>query len=196
MKPRVFVGSSVESLKIAEAILYNLEYTAQVTPWSQGIFKLSKSALNSLTTELKNFDFGIFVLSPDDILQIRNEQFSVARDNVIFELGLFIGKLGAERCFIVVPRDCEDLHLPTDLTGFTPATYDAKRDDNNWKAALSFACIEIKESIERLGRFETSQSLNEKPQNVNQTNKYPIQAINTKINSIIDQQIEPVNNFV
>ncbi len=196
MKPRVFVGSSVESLKIAEAILYNLEFVAQVTTWSQGIFKLSKSALNSLTTELKNFDFGIFVLSPDDVLQIRDEKFSVARDNVIFELGLFIGKLGAERCFIVVPRDCEELHLPTDLTGFAPATYEANRDDNNWKAALNYACIDIKESIEKLGRFENSQPLTEEFQKITKAKESKTFVENVNVIGILDQSLTEPNGFV
>ncbi len=150
-KPRLFVGSSVESLEIAEAILYNLEYVAEVTPWSAGIFSPSTTALDSLITALETFDFAVFVFSPDDVLQIRNQQVSVARDNVIFELGLFVGRLGKRRCFIVVPRNDPDLHLPTDLVGFTPGTYEPDRSDQNWRAALTFACVDVKAVIKELG---------------------------------------------
>ena len=150
-KPRIFIGSSVESLEIAEAILYNLEYVAEVTPWSAGIFSPSRTALDSLITGLATFDFAVFVFSPDDVSRIRRQQVSVARDNVIFELGLFIGRLGKRRCFIVVPRNDPDLHLPTDLIGFTPGTYEPGRSDQNWRAALTFACIDIKVIIKELG---------------------------------------------
>ncbi len=158
MKPKVFIGSSADSIKIAEAILYNLEFVAEVTPWSQGIFTISDTSLESLLSMIPTFDFGIFVFSPDDILIIHGESKQIPRDNVIFELGLFIGSLGKERCFIVAPRDVSSLRLPTDLLGFTPATYESNRSDENWKAALTYACIDIKESIKRLGKRKDSVS--------------------------------------
>lgn len=159
MKPRVFIASSSESIEIAEATLYNLEFVAEVTPWSQGIFNISKTSLESLLSAIPTFDFGIFVFSPDDIIQIKGETKKVPRDNVIFELGLFIGYLGKERCFIVTPRDIESLHLPTDLLGYQPTTYDSKRSDKNWKAALTYACIDIKDAIKKLGKRKDSISI-------------------------------------
>lgn len=160
MKPRVFIGSSTESIEIAEALLCNLEYVAEVTPWSQGLFKLSETALDSLLKVLPTFDFGVFVFSPDDAVLLRNQNVTVARDNVVFELGLFIGRLGKERCFIVTPRGQEDMHLPTDLTGFTPGTYDANRSDNDWPAALTSASYDIKELIKKRGLHPNRQNFN------------------------------------
>ena len=48
MKPAVFIGSSVESLKIAYAIQEELTHNAEITLWSQGIFKLSNTTLDDL----------------------------------------------------------------------------------------------------------------------------------------------------
>jgi Predicted nucleotide-binding protein containing TIR-like domain len=151
MKPSMFVGSSRESLQIAYTIQENLEHAVEVTVWPQGIFRLSDSTLDSLIETLDRFDFGVFVLSADDIALIREEKHSVTRDNVVFELGLFIGRLGKKRNFLVMPRGSNDFRLPTDLLGMTPATFDPNRKDGNLAAALGPACNKIASEVRRLG---------------------------------------------
>src|SRR5574341_1777769 len=151
MKPKVFVGSSTESLEIAYALQENLEHDAEVTVWNQRIFDLSRTALYTLVDSLDNFDFGAFVLGPDDEAKIRGKEHQVPRDNVVLELGLLIGKLGKERAFLVVPVGQEDLHLPTDLLGLTPATFSPDREDKNINAALGPACNKIRKSMQKLG---------------------------------------------
>lgn len=153
MKPKIFIGSSVESLDIAYALQENLEHDAEITVWTQGIFDLSRYTLDVLIDALDSFDFGIFVLAPDDITKIRKEEYQTVRDNVIFELGLFIGKLSKERNFLVIPRDQEDFHLPTDLLGLTPATFEPNREDKNLNAALGPACHKIKKAIQKQGEI-------------------------------------------
>ncbi len=51
-KPRIFVGSSGESIEVAEAIQYNLDYLGEVTSWSAGFFDLSATALDTLLASL------------------------------------------------------------------------------------------------------------------------------------------------
>lgn len=120
-KPRLFIGSASENLDVAYAIQEVLEHDAEVTVWTQGIFDLSKYTLDALTETLDTVDFGLFALSPTDVVTMRDETKRAARDNVIFELGMFIGRLGKERAFLFIPRGAEELHLPTDLLGITPA---------------------------------------------------------------------------
>lgn len=154
IKPRAFVGSSVENLAIAYELQENLEYDAEITVWSQGLFAPSTYTLDALVDALANFDFAIFVFAPDDIVKIRNKEYQSIRDNVVFELGLFVGKLGKDRCFMVTPRGAEDFHLPTDLSGLTPATFDPNRQDKNLNAALGPACNKIRKVIQNLGIFQ------------------------------------------
>src|SRR4051794_840743 len=113
MKPRMFIASSSEHLDLAYAAQEGLEHDVEVTVWTQGMFSLSKTTMASLIDELDESDFGLFILAPDDVTAIRSTSKQTVRDNVIFELGLFIGRLGSDRCFLVVPRGVEDLHLPT-----------------------------------------------------------------------------------
>lgn len=151
MKPRVFVGSSVEGISVAYAIQQNLEHHAEVTVWDQGVFNLSKTALESLAQVLDRSDFGVFVFTPDDEVRMRGEENRIVRDNVIFELGLFVGRLGKERSYILLPRDGEDFHLPTDLVGMNPGTYETDRTDGSFRAATGPVCHDVHQMIKKLG---------------------------------------------
>jgi Predicted nucleotide-binding protein containing TIR-like domain len=79
----------------------------------------------------------------------REKSVNSPRDNVIFELGFFMGSLGRERTFMVYCRD-EKINLPSDLAGVTPATF-AKRVDDNLQAALGPVCTLIKQAIKKSG---------------------------------------------
>jgi Flp pilus assembly protein TadD len=157
-KPRIFIGSSAESLDVAYAAQGALEHDVEATVWPQGVFRLSRSTLENLTNIVEEMDFGLFVFAPDDVTQIRGETENTVRDNVVFELGLFVGRLGRFRTFILVPRGVE-LHLPSDLIGVTPATYDPQRQDNNLEAAIGPAAHQIRMEVRKLGPLPRPQQL-------------------------------------
>ncbi|HAS8291268.1 TPA: hypothetical protein I7707_21480, partial [Vibrio vulnificus] len=133
-KPRLFIASSAESLPIAEAVNVNLDHDFEVTIWKNGTFKLSSSTIDDLVEKSSTVDFALFIFAPDDITSIRSRKEHVVRDNVIFEMGLFVGAIGKSRSFILKPRNVE-MHLPTDLLGVTPADYEATRSDNDLVSA-------------------------------------------------------------
>jgi predicted Zn-dependent protease len=149
-KPRVFIGSSVEGLNVAYPVQQNLSHEAEVTIWDQGVFELSSTTMESLTKVLSDSDFAVFVFSPDDLVRIRSQTAPTVRDNVLFEFGLFIGKLGRDRVFFILPSNGE-LHIPTDLLGVTPGRYDVSRTDGSMQAATGPVCHQIRLQMKRLG---------------------------------------------
>jgi Predicted nucleotide-binding protein containing TIR-like domain len=150
MKPVLFIGSSSESLDIAYAAQENLEDCAQVIVWTQGLFDLTRSFLESLVDTLDETQFGLFVFAADDLTRIRGQSIETTRDNVIFELGLFIGRLGRERTFILMPKDGGELRLPTDLMGINTASFEKPGNPRLLVPALGAACNKIRRAIQQL----------------------------------------------
>ena len=150
MKPRIFIGSSREAKAVADGIHAELERDAECTVWTQGVFGLGATAVDSLMARVRGSDFAIFVFAEDDQATMRGRLFSVPRDNVIYELGLFSGALGPERCLFLTPLG-SDIHLPTDLLGMTAGSYDDKRSDKNMQAAVGPFCVQVRIKITDLG---------------------------------------------
>lgn len=147
-KPMIFIGSSAENLAIAKKIKNALlDSSVEVKVWSEpGIFELSQSSLSSLLQTAQAYDFAIMIFDENDILESRNKHFFAPRDNVIFELGMFFGTLGAERSYIIRPKSL-DLKIPSDLLGITMLTWEA----DNIEVSLQEQCVLIKELIKKLG---------------------------------------------
>jgi hypothetical protein len=155
-KPSLFIGSSSskEGLDAARAIEVNLQHDTEVTLWNRGVFGLNIGTLEALVNALDRFDFAILVITPDDVVTSRDVTSQAPRDNVMFELGLFMGRLGRGRTFAVC-NDTRDMKLPSDLAGVTLARFDAGRSDHNLIAAVSPACTMIRQFIRDLGVSET-----------------------------------------
>jgi predicted nucleotide-binding protein len=151
-KPRLFIGSSVEALPLANAIQENLDYLALSFVWDQITFQPTYDTLHSLIRQLESVDFAVFVLAPSDIAVMRGTSSFVVRDNVLFELGLFIGRIGRDRTFMVAPRDVDNFHLPSDLWGLQALRYDGKEEitDDNARALVGAASNSVKREIRRI----------------------------------------------
>jgi len=128
VKPRVFIASSSEMLPIAEALKAVLSNDADVSLWDdEAVFLLGDLILERLLIDAGSFDFGVFVFGGDDLALIRGRRYLVARDNVLLEAGIYAGRLGRERTFLLVEQASE-LHLPSDLQGLVTARFDAPDD--------------------------------------------------------------------
>jgi uncharacterized SAM-dependent methyltransferase len=179
--PKVFIGSSAEQLKTAECLQVNLgDRSLAPTNWTQGnTFGYNDAPLDSLLSVVNESDFACFFIEPDDIAISRGETKNILRDNVIFELGLFLGKLGKKRVFIIKNRNTEKLDLPSDLEGLVFLDY-ASNDNNDTKSiksALNNVSIEIRHTIDELGIF-------------NKTNIQPIKENSDTPNRRIEDPLE------
>ena len=124
MKPRIFIGSSSEGLEVAKEVKAFFENDYEAYLWTDDIFKFNENFLETLMKEANLFDFGLLVFTKDDYTKSRLQGFDSPRDNVIFEYGLFLGRLGKNNAFII--KD-EDVKLPSDLFGITHATFKCKK---------------------------------------------------------------------
>lgn len=105
--------------------------------------------LEALTKAIENIDFAILILTPDDVTESRGTEQSSPRDNVVFELGLFIGHLGRRRC-VFVYDESSPIKLPSDLLGIAGAPF-AKPRNGNMLAALAQVRYSLQQRVREIG---------------------------------------------
>ncbi len=160
-KPVIFIASSSEGKSTLEKIQSEISSDkVEVVPWtSDGLFKPSTHAMETLEKMAKEADFAIIVLSPDDKIKYRGSNMVSPRDNVIFEQGIFVGGIGRERTLIVECSPIKNtwakvpllgklfsssLKIPSDFYGLTVFRCNAK-------VSLSDICVQIKNYITEKG---------------------------------------------
>ena len=137
-KKRIFIGSSSEELKFAEIAKKILEPEFDVTVWNDSIwdtsiFKINNNFLHDLLKATLQFDFGILLGTTDDKVIVRGKEVLQSRDNVLFELGLFMGRLGLSKCAFVVEKE---LNLLSDIKGISLARF-TKKNKKSFSDAIS-----------------------------------------------------------
>lgn len=151
---KIFVGSS------NEAIQYSLEVRALIekyemvpVSWHE-IFKPGDFTLDALLHITEEVDAAILIASPDDETWYRTQKRIEPRDNILFELGLFIAELGRFRTCIlrIISKDKEPATLPSDLLGVTYINYHFNQPANN-ENQLNQWFKEINNSIQISDRY-------------------------------------------
>lgn len=149
-RPVLFLGSSKETLHIAEEIALGLKHAdIDAVPWTNGIFGPGAITLDALLKAVEQADFAAFVFGPDDKVVSRHHQYDAPRDNIVFELGLFMGKLDRNRAFIIKENNA-DIKIPSDLMGITPITY-VHHEGTKPAVTMGPVCTELKKIIRELG---------------------------------------------
>lgn len=148
---RVFIISSAEALPVARIIQNALAHDFLVTLWTDGVFRATSYALDSLESAVDDSDFAIAVAHSDDLTLFRGEDWPVPRDNVVFELGLFMGRLGRKRAILMEPRE-DKVKLPSDLSGVTTIPY-SHEPGKDAAARMAPACNILRDHINEWGPF-------------------------------------------
>ena len=121
--PILFIGSSRESLPIVEALVAGWKAPPFIVrPWTGVVFSPSQFPIDDLARQVVACDFAALVLGPDDQVLSRGATSNAPRDNVLFELGLFMGAIERARTLFIVPLD-EDVKTPSDILGLNPLRY-------------------------------------------------------------------------
>jgi hypothetical protein len=116
MKPRVFIGSSTEGLSVAKSVKSLLSDIADCQIWNESFFRQNRSSFESLIEGSILFDFAVLIATRDDVQLKRDNLQNIARDNIIFEFGLYAGRLGIDRALLLKEKG---LDLPSDLFGIS-----------------------------------------------------------------------------
>lgn len=126
MKRKIFIGSSEEGLAIAEQV--EKRFLANCGDWllpvkwtDNNAFTFNHSTMQCLLNNAHKYEYGIFIATSDDLIKKRGISNMSMRDNVLFELGLFLGSLGFTRTYLLADKETG---LPSDFAGTTIAIYD------------------------------------------------------------------------
>lgn len=135
-KINFFIGSSSESLNDIKMFKETLNSIAsergvaiEINLWDEKVFTPSKSGLEALIAAAQHSDFAAFFLTPEDKIIVRGEDKLAPRDNVVFELGLFMGIVGRDRVYAFIPHQIgNSMQIPSDLNGITHVQYQKIED--------------------------------------------------------------------
>jgi len=136
---KIFIGCSKKERSLAEQAKAILLSEFEVTIWDDTLwetdteaFQLSDSILQGLLRATLQFDFAIMLGTKDDIVEKKGKVVLQARDNVLFELGLFMGRMGRKNCAFIVDRE---LNIPEDMKGIILSKFNYG-DNNSFNSAI------------------------------------------------------------
>jgi hypothetical protein len=154
-KPRILISCNARTLVLAGKLREELHKVDCATAlWSDdGRSQSSAALLELLDRAAEQFDFAAILLVNDDLKARQGDDPLYARDTYDFQAGLFMAKIGRERCFLVNSIGestmashlggiiCIPLEEPEDLTDLAACE----------KAAASVTA-ELKHKIARQGK--------------------------------------------
>lgn len=147
--PKMFIISSSEAKADADAIFDDLKKDVFVKVWDQDVFFAGGYPLEALEAQLAQADFAVAIGAADDLTESRGKKAKTIRDNVVFELGLFMGKLTRFRAVLVHPK-VPELKLPSDLHGLTVIPYE-EGDASTAATRIAPVCKKLRELIAKAG---------------------------------------------
>jgi hypothetical protein len=133
----VFIGSAGASRELAGQIATWLEAAGvTVLPWYEDVFACTNYTLENLEVVVAKVQGAVLLFSEDHALEHGQH---VANGNVIFEAGLFVGRLGRNRVAICRdgnPKQLSNLDGVTYIDVSAPRRQAARRRFEEWAQSL------------------------------------------------------------
>jgi hypothetical protein len=116
-KPKVFIASSSRTLELAKQLRAQLnpDYCSPDVWTEVSQVNIGNNIFGMLKEASREYDFAVVILAKDDVMVRDMGETRKARDNCVFEAGLFMGVIGETRCFLL--SSVEENDLPSDLRG-------------------------------------------------------------------------------
>jgi len=158
IKKKLFIGSSSEELGLAQVAKSILENDFDVTIWNEkvwdtAVFKINQNFLSDLLKASLQFDFGILLGTNDDKVIFRGKEVMQPRDNVLFELGLFTGRLGTSKCAFLIDKEVK---LLSDFNGLSLAYFDKSQIDTFTSAVNDIRTLFLSSSDDEINFFPSA----------------------------------------
>ncbi len=153
-KSRVFIASSGRSLLVAEKLRDELtsDFCAPTLWTEESRREIGQTIFEMLEGAAERFDFAVIILAKDDMMTGGQGETMKARDNCVFEAGLFMAAIGRNRCFLV--NSVRQSDLPSDLGGIISVPFDEPADLTDRSAcaaAIKGVAAQLKDTIQSKG---------------------------------------------
>jgi hypothetical protein len=153
-KSRIFIASSSRTLVLAEKLRDELRTEfCEPTLWSEeGRRQTGQTIFGMLEGAAEGYDFAVIILARDDMMTGGKGETMKARDNCVFEAGLFMSAIGRKRCFLLNSVSQSD--LPSDLGGIISIHFEEPVDLLDRSAcaeAIASVAAQLKDIIQREG---------------------------------------------
>jgi hypothetical protein len=161
-KSRIFIASSGRTLTLAEKLRDDLRTDfCEATLWSEeGRRQPGATIIEMLQNVSTSYDFAVILLAKDDVMVRSTGDALKARDNCVFEAGMFMSSLGRDRCFLV--NSVAQTDLPSDLGGIISLPFAEPADLTDREAcakAVRIVGATVKDTVQRLGRPAAQQRI-------------------------------------
>jgi hypothetical protein len=153
-KSRIFIASSGRTLVLAEKLRDELRTEfCEANLWSEeGRLQPGETIIEMLEGAAEQYDFAIIILAKDDVMTGGKGETLKARDNCVFEAGLFMSAIGRKRCFLVNSVSQRD--LPSDLNGIISIPFEEPENLTDRSAcaqAIAKVAAQLKDVVQRDG---------------------------------------------
>jgi hypothetical protein len=202
--PKIFVGSSFQSLVFAHTLREKLKDKAELIVWDEYFFSKVWNTKNNfydvVKTAAEEFEYGIFIFGPthEKASNLTKEVPYIygTSENVWLETGLFISECGDDRVLLVIEKSRSgdfEIDIPSDLSGRELSSFVAPASHYNKELPFNYLNCKDKDhrcSWDNIGetrKEEYGESLNTVANNILEMIKNGVNEVRPKIISNREQ---------